>query len=112
MIIFRYNFVECSRIRAIRDCLEGVGVTGRLLRGFPGWKRDAIFTQVRLYRIIIIGCRSPHPLWPPLIGLPRNSFPDTNHSTGPAKEAQAYQDRREAGLDFDVLGKKKNSRRG
>lgn len=74
--------------------------------GFPGGRETPSLRKYNRHRNILLGCRSHHPLWPTLIGLPRNSFPHTNHSTGAAREAQAYQNRREAGLDFGVLRKK------
>lgn len=74
--------------------------------GFPGGRERPSLRKYDRHRNILFGCKSHHPLWLTLIGLPRNSSLDTNHSTGPAREAQAYQNKREAGLDFGVLGKK------
>lgn len=50
-------------------------------------ERRHLYASTTGTEIFFLGCRSPHPLWPTLIGLPRNSFPDTNHSRGPAREA-------------------------
>lgn len=46
-MIFWFHSVKCSSLSVIRDFSQGVGVTVRLLRGFPEWRRHAIFTQVR-----------------------------------------------------------------
>lgn len=77
--------------------------------GFPDGGGTPSLRKYDRHKNILLGCRSHRPLWPTLIGLTRNSFPDTSHSTGPASEARAYESRREAGLDFDVLGKKRKS---